>query len=464
MRAHAFVALLLARCASPAVVPQPDAGTADPQGDAVRQQIVKPLGLVTEPNEYGEYPEGALSRALNVCMRAPGILSSLPDTQAYRADVMSSGYTVRALFPMAASVLAFGDSSGTWAARWVTSGASTSISAPSGVTLAFDTARAYSVKTRERVFTGSNSGPIAFDSEGDTSARIAGMPAPNNISANAVSATNAQVMADGKVARWRAMFRRIASDGYEIAGEVSHATEVTNSSGSTIDITFRIAWASANHAPIAGDHVELYRTYFQTSGTDPGDTYYLAAVYTLTSTDISNLRCDIRDTTLQTGLGAELYTNPGREGAAQTNMAPPLTDDIAVFKNYTLYGSRRTPSQLKTKVNSTFGTLTSNADRTYGIGRRDVTGDTTNLSPNVINVSSVLGLQAGQLIFSSQFPGGTTISSVGATSFVASANATATTVGSTQVIGDVLEINGITDSILNLAVTLNRSIRGRPQS
>jgi hypothetical protein len=53
-----------------------------------REVIVKPLGLVTRPNLYGQYPVGGLVQAQNLVMRAPGILETAP------ATVLGASYSV----------------------------------------------------------------------------------------------------------------------------------------------------------------------------------------------------------------------------------------------------------------------------------------------------------------------------------------------------------------------------------
>ncbi len=403
-----------------------------------RTTILRPLGLVTQPGKHG-LPPGALSKALNVCMRDPGIITSMPDVRSYRTDVLSSGYTLRKLFPGDTYTLGIGDSSGTWDRRWISTGASSAITAP--FTMAFDTGIANVARTRGRILLTPNRGPVIFDAEGSTTPRAAGMYMPIAFSVDSVTTTNAQSLDTGYVRRYRALFRREHSDGYMQIGPVSNACDVDNTSGSTIDATM-FSRLPSDLQLAAGDIFELYRTDDVTTGSDPGDTYRLANACKLTSTDISNTYVLVRDTSTADTLGAELYTNPGQEGLTNTNLAPPLADDVAVFKGYTFYASRKLPASLSFKVNNKLGALSTTAERIYGIGTRTATGDITTSSTTLNNLSNTNGVVIGQIIAGTGIPASTRITNVSGTTITLSAAATATTVGVAVTITDVLETTG----------------------
>src|SRR5512143_1761156 len=95
--------------------------------DAMREVIVRPRGLVTSPNKYGQYPAGAMSTCRNVALRDPGVITSLPARRSFQADMMGNGYTSRRICSGASSVLSFGDNAGACQARWSTTGGNTPI-------------------------------------------------------------------------------------------------------------------------------------------------------------------------------------------------------------------------------------------------------------------------------------------------------------------------------------------------
>lgn len=435
----------------------PTAGSAAESDVMSKTTVLRPLGLISQPAKHGQYAPGALSRALNVCMRDPGIISSLPDVRSYRDDVISSGYTLRRLFPGDSNVLAIGDNAGTWAARWVTGSGSTAITTPTGYgSLAFDTGKASAAVTRGKTIYTPNLGPIVFDSEGSTTPRIAGFYMPGNARCVSVQSTNAQSLATGYVRRYRTLFRREQSDGYILVGPVSNAADVDNTSGSTIDPEIRLDF-KGDIGLIAGDIVEIYRTDDIATGSDPGDTYRLARSYKLVSADISNTYAVVRDTSTSSTLGAELYTNPGQEKLENTNLAPPLADDVVVFKGHTFYASRRLPASLTFKMNNMVGTLSSTTQRIYGIGTRAVTGDISSGSPTVLNISNTNGVVIGQNIGGTGIPQDTRITNIVGTTVTMSANATATTVGLSISINDVIEFYS---DIQYIAISDHNSIVG----
>jgi len=416
----------------------------DAGGDPVRLKVIAPLGLITQPGEYG-LPPGALSKALNVCMRDPGLINSLPDVRAYRADVIGSGYTLRRLFPGDSNVLTIGDNAGTWAARWVSSGASTAITGPTGYTLTFGTAKAQWTRTRERYFVTSEIGIQALDSESDTSMRHAGFPPPITFWTSS-SSTNAGAIANGKAARWRSVVRRKQSDAYETISAPSTPVYYANGTGATVDPSFVVQW-EASHGIAAGDIIELYRTKTQNTGTDPGDTFYLVASYTVTSSDVTNTSATVPDRTPDTGIGAELYTNPGdaNAGPNKPKFPPPYATDVVTFKGHTFYFQTSTAASIKLLIPAVIGSLSSAYERTRGIGLREAACNTTSGSPTLSGVSAtdILGVVAGQYVTGTGIPAATTVSSVnaGAGTITMSANATATG-AITASIYDRIDIDG----------------------
>lgn len=413
-----------------------------------REYSVAPLGLLTQPNKHGQYPPGALAAASNVCMRDPGVLSSLPATRSYRADISSSSYTTRRIMPGDSSLLVLTENSGTWAPRWVTASASTTITGPGSFTPTWGTGKAHCARARERFWLSSDLGVVAFDSEGDTSMRLAGMPPFKRLDPNIpVPTTNVQVLEDNKVVSYRATLQRVHSDGYSPEGPPSNKLEITNTSGATFDPELIIDW-DTDYAIIAGDIIRLYRTDAKDTGIDPGDTHKLALAYTVTSSDASAFQATIRDTTPEAALGEELYSN---DQAVRTdvnaigqlrNDPPPYSEDVATFKGYTFYLSRRFPHHLTVKINGLWGTLSTDADRKYGIGLRAITGDThSNTTIDGISATHMLGLVAGQAITGSGIPANTTIATIASATSITISQAASATATVSLLVEDRFEIN-----------------------
>lgn len=415
-------------------------------GVAVRETVIRPLGLLTQSNKYGQYPAGAMSRALNVCMRDPGIVSSLPATRAYRSDVISAGYTLRRLWPGATSVLALGNNGATWALRWVSAGASNAVTAPPGWTALFSDGKAHAAQIRSRtLLSWGESSPWIFDSEGDTTARLAGLPAPE-LSVVSLSTSNAQALPTAKVVAYRAIIRRAHSDGYETISAPSQPIHITNSIGSTHNPVLRVSLPgnAGGTLAIAGDIVELYKSRTVDAGSDPGDTLYLAVAYTLVSGDITARNCSVTDNALESSLAAELYSNPAQDGVPTGAKSPPtIASDVAVFKGYTFYAATRLRSSKSLKIPGPIGTLSSAAERATGIGVRTVTGDVANGSPDILNVSDTTGLSIGQRIsIAGNAMNGANVTNIVGTTVTVDVASDATTVGASIDFSDRLVLNG----------------------
>lgn len=413
----------------------------------VREYVHKPLGLITVPNKYGVYGAGALSTARNVCMRDEGVLTSMPATRAYRSDVTSSGYTLRKLYAAGSSLLAIGDNAGAWQARWITASASTAITTTpaGGTTTTFDTAKTHVASARSRYFvTSLSNGVLALDSEGDTTVRSAGL---RPLVFAQYQALTGQAVLSLSSASYRLVLRRIQSDGYELMSPPSHSWTYYNQFGS--DQLVRLAFTiPASGGIIAGDLVDVFRTKNVSGTASPGDTYYLAYTYTITSTDITNGYILTDDNIADNALGEELYTNPGRPvprivgvGGSYVNDPPGFATDAWQFKGRTFYAAQKLNSFKKLHINGRFGDVTATNDRAAGIGTRTVVGDTTNGNPTLANVSAadLVGIKVGQ----SRANSGGTITSIGATSITFNTNFTSTVVGTTITIYDRIEVNGV---------------------
>jgi hypothetical protein len=407
---------------------------------------LKPLGLVTQPNTYGQYPAGALHTADNVAMRDAGKLQSFPALRDYRASIASSNRVYK-MFPHESSVLAFTQHTGTlaWTPRWVTSSAATTITMPSGFTITADTGKLRASTVAGRTIVTNSVHLLSFDGEAATTARRVGVPPPSRINSGGI-ATNAQAILDDTTVNYRAYIERSVTIGTStivLVGAVSGVSRRPNTSGVTIDGSVFVQWPSQTGVT-AGDVVRLFRTKAVAIGSDPGDTMYLAATAKLTSTNISNGYVTVRDPTPDNSLTEELYTNPGQQTLTENNWVPPLADDVESFGGFTFYASRRLQNQIILKVPGGWGILTTDAQRANGVGSRAITGDThSSTTVDNISASHILGLAVGQSITGSGIPASTTIAAVGASSVTLSASATATAAGVSLTVVDNFEIDGL---------------------
>src|SRR6266853_74767 len=122
-----------------------------------------------------------------------------------------------------------------------------------------------------------------------------------------------------------------------VEGVPSTRVVIANSSGGTrnVQLTFTIP----NIATTAYQY-KIYRSPISASAiTEPSDELQLVIVGNPSSTNITNGYFTVTDTTLESELGAFLYTNSGQEGISQANTIPPLSNDVCFFVGYLIYGS-----------------------------------------------------------------------------------------------------------------------------
>src|ERR1700746_1282684 len=212
-----------------------------------RQSIVAPIGLITQPNKYGQYKRGALSRAMNVQMRNPGTIGSMPDTRTFRAAVAAgTNRVIRNLFATPTQLLGVIENQAglLLAYNWITSGGLAVITPPALLNNAAAAARLRSTSQRLRYFTTSRpaaasgtlaNGVIALDSEGGTTARFAGLTPVATGESNTNTTTDASVLTPPYAVGYRGAIRRTQSEGYILLSAPTNNVTVYAATGSVQD-------------------------------------------------------------------------------------------------------------------------------------------------------------------------------------------------------------------------------------
>lgn len=414
-----------------------------------RTTTLRPLGLITQPNKHGQYPNGAMSVAANVVMRSPGVVEPAKAGTSIANAGYSDPWSWKRLWKYSDSIfLAYGDSSGA-SPSFAWSAAGGAFTLPTLWDLALTGGGAHgksAVRVRDRMLIAAPSaGVIIADSTSATTTRMAGLPPMQQVTIAIVEVAGAFLAAVSHC-NYRVVVTRKQSDGYLIQSPPSYAVELRNLEAAlTAYGTLTFQWADDGGAawPFqAGDVIEVYRTVQQLNAVDPGETYRLATTHTLTSAEVTARSASVSDTTLDDDLGAELYTNPGQQGATQANYPPATASDLATFKGYTFAITPTTARKFQIKPKANADITVSGGDAVNGIGRRRPTADTTNTNATLTNVSSTAGVVAGQRITGTGIPANTLVVSKTATTIVMSAAATATNAGITVTITDVIEVGG----------------------
>lgn len=100
-----------------------------------------------------------------------------------------------------------------------------------------------------------------------------------------------------------------------------------------------------------GWFAQIYRSSVQLTSIGIFSDYRLEEERTLTSAEITNHVMFFSDSTPQTLLGSDLYTNENTgEGELEANFRPPLCNDLCFFKGFTFFGNCTTRHLLELSV------------------------------------------------------------------------------------------------------------------
>lgn len=444
-----------------------------------RQAILAPVGLVTQPNQYAQYPSGACKVAQNVTLRNPGELVQAPDVQA-TLTLGNIGDIIHKLIPMASAFGGFVYSVVRNGTSWSLYANNTLCALVGSATNAF-AADGFisSAQVSDRLVLNGAFGCLVVDPPPASSTvfRESGLTQPTISFISAVDGGSGWFNG-GSMVSYTACFVRRFSDDYTVRSTPSAPVKFFFDSSITTpyNLTVTIDWASSLII-LPGDIVELYRTdILQTTNpyADPGATFKLVQEYTLTNGDAGATIVSLKDAqppiygSYKTA-GRELYTNPGQDGEEYANKRPPIAKCIESFKGFAFYGNTTEPAQLVFSVPGGLGDVSEAAAagmavttfREKGIGIRRGSGTITNGSPTITGISAaeIVGLKIGQAwVNGTGFPGPfNRITAVGATTVTLNVNANAN--AGTWQFEDVLEINGVSYAI-DSGIGLSNSLGG----
>lgn len=402
------------------------------------------LGMITQPNKMGQYPVGALKTAQDVFIRSPGVIELSKPGVTLNSLSASASKPSEILVPSDAEMVCIDGNSGSgWEVQWFSGSTSNVVS----IAAAFlGNGLTNYTRSRDRLIVTSANGPIVFDFAAPTttaqrSPRLVGLSAPR-MSCSVFTGT-ANALKANTHATCIVLIKRVYADGYELIS----ATSLPVDPGFAVsdgDIQFFVAWTVSPGGVLydqilAGDVIEAYRTRAQSSGTagvggtSCDATYYLTTTHVITSGEASSYAAQFNDSTPDTGLGRQLYTNPGIGGAQATYISPPVAPITVTFKGHTFLFNTTEAAQLELSVLGGIGyaKLADPASwRTSIIGAREFTATWSNGSGTLTGISAahMVGLRVGQTVrddavFGVHFDGGV-ITAVGASSVTIAMTAT----------------------------------------
>jgi hypothetical protein len=426
--------------------------------------ILEPLGLVTRPNQVGQYPDGACLVAHGVLANAPGSVESAPAFEVattitapdpvLKAEVIrTTGYTLVLVLTTAG-----------WRYSWIDgAGTASSLEQPAN---AFDADVDFEIDgrvdwmiTRDRVFVTSTSGVMVFDYLSPTTAderspRLAGLFAPA-FYVSYDTADGSSAIKEDNHAHVVATLTRHFPDCYEVTSPPSAAVQI-RADGSGVNIQYHALQRSGDPTFLEGDTVEMFRTQQCASPKNPGPTpddydpgvstgadYYLSSSYEVPASG----PYEWSEATGDQNLGESLYTNSGAIGASSQKRPPPIARCMATYRNYSFYFDVTEPVARICRAGAGVGELTDEYSRRWGIGTRTLTATRSSGSATLsaISAADIVGLVVGQEIVFDDYSR-RTITAVGSTTLTLDGNAPSSGTG-VLTANDVLDISGTTWSL-----------------
>jgi hypothetical protein len=453
-----------------------------------KQIIVKPQGVVTEPNKVGQFPPGAFARSVNCGIRSFGIAEQVEKWISLGSlgggSVVGGSYAVTDgplnvfLYEItigttwricAFRATAFGEYQFALGALGAEIGAAITNDGRTGILL-----------MRQRLIITAPTRSFAVDLYDDPvtgnltfgSIRRCGLTQPalySRAATNGVS-TDAAMIAPEHHFSATTQLRLKQPDGYELLSPFALPTDYANFSSTLPQIlsTWSLYVRVDTDGPSSSYKYEadVFRTRSQSIGYDSvnnkyipvstGSSFYLAKSYP--KTNVGDAILSVPDSTMPNALGEALLTNVSVGGASALPVPPVPSKTCAVFRGHAFYAHRFDPATLILQSPFFWGVMNTAtataAQLANGVGERLTTGVTvTNGSPTITGFPNTSGVKQGQEIIARRTDNnvtvltGTVVSSTG-TTVTASVNSSYS--GSVYVyVVDVIEINGFVMQITN---------------
>jgi hypothetical protein len=392
-----------------------------------QQLKLKIRGLYTDPNNFSEVPEGALAKADNVVIDKDSVLESRRG-QTFYGDELDAGEEIRRLFNYRDSLIASyddklaydSDDEGTWVEYPGTY---------EDPDVGFKIRR---IEANRNFYFNTSSGVQKLDSLTSTPRDAGAVKALGGVATLGSSGTG--FLPTNSAVAYRLVWGYKDANNNLILGFPSQRAIVSNSSGSSQDVS--TTW----QIPAGIDSTWFYQLYrspnSSSSSAEPNDEMQLVYEDSPTSGEISGGSVTIDDSTPDSLKGAYLYTAPSQEGIGNANEPPPYCKDMDVYKGFALYANTRSKQRLTLTLAAVGGD--------QGLDYVADTGDITNTSTTISDISDTSVLRVGMRVKGTGVPATAKIATIaGPNSITITVAATATTNDVPLEFQDVVTINGV---------------------
>jgi len=288
-------------------------------------------GLYTHPNPLSEVPPGALLTAKNCVMDKEGIIENRRGFKKYGIDGVTKAdqlfnFKDKLLKAYDSKMAYDSDDAGTWVDY------TGSFAAPTGAI------NIRGLEASKNFFFTTTAGIYKLDAVTGTPG-LAGMVKALDGS-GAITALGTGFFTNNNQVAYRIVWGITDANNNLILGSPSSRITVVNAGATPEDVilTFTIpAGITVNH------FYQIYRSGLSGgSAITANDELGLVIEDNPTAGEITAGTITLTDSTPDNLRGATLYTSPSQQGIAQSNDQPPLAQDIAFYKNLTLYANTKT--------------------------------------------------------------------------------------------------------------------------
>lgn len=314
---------------------QPDGGTQPPtdecplpDGGSLAVMNLDLYGLFTNPNPVGQQvPRGGLRKANDIVVDRPGV-GSPRRADDYRTPSGDLPSGITNVFDYAGTMFGWSATGGEGLHRGTITSTNTVWTQVSTLDWAAGSLR-YATGGGDLYLT-SDSGPLVMDGTTATPV-VPGVPRATDIYVANVRAAGAGELgwlAASTTVAYRVVWGKNDSEGRPVLGEPSGRLVLPDYNGTSGSAPFVVDLQIVEPAGItagAGYFFQVYRTG-PSSSPDPGDTMFL--VWESPYDDVSDL--DVTD--IAPDGGVPLLTNGDQGGVRNSNVRPPLAQDMTTFR------------------------------------------------------------------------------------------------------------------------------------
>jgi hypothetical protein len=291
-------------------------------------------GLYLNPSTFGDNaPNGALTIADNVVIDRPSVVAT---RRGFDNSFSTIDTNASSLFQFGGTKLLYGtdetlrvDLAGDGV--WTTYSGTYVKPNP-----AYAGSRVRAIETNKNFYFITTAGTYRLDNP-NNEPRLAGAP-PGLSGTGSVTGSSGFFPANTNIA-YRIVFGYRDANQQLVLGAPSSRIVVSNSGATSATVTLTFQVPQEIQADPADFIYQVYRGHASANlTTEPDDEMALCFEDVCTAT----ATITVVDSTPDSLLGADLYTNRGQEGILQSNYRPPWALDVCTFKQYAFYANTRT--------------------------------------------------------------------------------------------------------------------------